>query len=271
MVDIYSKEFMEFVFSKYISGLRRVFPYPVEAKLKMWKAVDEGKLPEMMWRDAWYRAIWLYIALTAPVEGLEWIHEFLKEKAGGMRFESMIPIIFRHNIEGYLSAVRDVASMRLKSEDYREECGKFVKEIEGEVCGLIMDIYSREFIEAVFDKYISDLRKLLPHPVDAKLKMWRVKEKLPEPTWRSEWYKRIWVYIALTAPMDRLEWIYEFLKSKAWRMCLEKTIPVTLRYHLEGYLAAARDVADMRLNSGDYRRECEKFVKDIEEEVFGKQ
>ncbi|MEM2511417.1 MAG: hypothetical protein QXY40_11325, partial [Candidatus Methanomethylicia archaeon] len=85
------------------------------------------------------------------------------------------------------------------------------------------------------------------------------------------WYKRIWVYIALTAPMERLEWIYEFLKSKAWRMCLEKTIPVTLRYHLEGYLAAARDVASMRLESEVYRRECEKFVKDIEEEVLGKQ
>ncbi|MEM1546496.1 MAG: hypothetical protein QXY40_04985 [Candidatus Methanomethylicia archaeon] len=37
MVDIYSRDFIEFLFSKYISGLRRVFPYPVEAKLEMWK------------------------------------------------------------------------------------------------------------------------------------------------------------------------------------------------------------------------------------------
>ncbi|MEM2587628.1 MAG: hypothetical protein QXV23_04945, partial [Candidatus Bathyarchaeia archaeon] len=104
MVDIYSREFIEFVFSKYISGLRRFLPHPVEAKLKMWKAIDEGKLPEMMWRDAWYRAIWLYIALTAPMERLEWIHGFLKEKAERIRFETMIPVILRHNLEGYLSA-----------------------------------------------------------------------------------------------------------------------------------------------------------------------
>ena len=101
-VDIYSEEFLKYVYSRNIVAGRRVFSFQTdEEKLEGWRMIDEGKLEEMTRYSAWLKNIFIYVVLTAPPNRLREIHDLLDRFSRRICLEKGIVAWWARWLEGF--------------------------------------------------------------------------------------------------------------------------------------------------------------------------
>jgi hypothetical protein len=130
-VDIYSEEFLKYVYSRIVVAGRRVFSFQTdEEKLEGWRMIDEGKLGEMTGYSAWLKNIFIYVVLTAPQDRLKEIHDLLDKFSSRICLEKGIVEWWSRWLEGFLSAVTVMAAMRLEKERFDEDLKWFLEKLK---------------------------------------------------------------------------------------------------------------------------------------------
>ena len=130
-VDIYSEEFLKYVYSRIVVAGRRVFSFQTdEEKLEGWRMIDEGKLGEMTGYSAWLKNIFIYVVLTAPLDRLKEIHDLLDKFFSRICLEKGIVAWWSRWLEGFLSAVTVMAAMRLEKERFDEDLKWFLEKLK---------------------------------------------------------------------------------------------------------------------------------------------
>lgn len=130
-VDIYSEGFLKYVYSRLLIAARRVYSFQTdEERIEAWRMIDEGKFPEMTEYSSWLKNIFTYVALTAPLDRLREISNLIGRFASRICLEKGIVAWWSRWLEGYLTAVKVMAEMRLNRGRFDERLSWFLEKLK---------------------------------------------------------------------------------------------------------------------------------------------